>query len=365
MPYQFDFLLPDEPNETKGMGLWGAAPWTVIDRPSEYARGEKMVDTIQRTFSYRGQFYNLSMLPARIEEDGVKKEFFPGDRERRIEILIRKIAIDNRAFNLESNKIVSVTLRAADIFNELAAIQHGATYAEILRSIEIMAGTRLTITRADDSIPGRKREAAMATNIFPTVKILKEENEEFQSETMFYLQFNDLIADAIRTIDLHTLDFKTEIKLNLRAWVVFRYINNALYADEIGPDHKVVITGSQIHEGCGTVQVGRKDRDIARMTNSLQQLVDQNICASIERQDITKRTGGRPALVDVRFVLTISDEFWAQTVKNRRGLRGSHERFERITGQKAPPKAWAHLTPAQRRATALEQTTLDLPASSA
>lgn len=357
LPAQLMLLANNEPRHTRGLGLWDAIPWAQKDHSedSQNADGPR-----EKTFEFRGQTYHLTETPAQIKENGAIRHVFPGDREQKIELLIRKLAADNATYELQSNQFVAVTVKASDIFHELNTLKCGMPYDEIMRSIEILSRTRLALSRVVTDRDGDPVDLVMEANIFPTIAMKKNRRREKAAETVIHLQFNPLISEAIKDLDIFRVAYETQIKLKFRARFVFRCLHHALMEGSIGPERRFVITANQIHSACGGGVGKRSSRTTKIFLAELDQLVSEDVIETYEMEEILERTKGRPRIVDISFTLVVSNEFWRQSIQARGGLREIHERFEQMTGVKAPPKEWTKVTDSERKRMKAAQTTLDL-----
>lgn len=358
-PLQMELLTPTNSKLTKALGLWDRLPVWVLGKdvePERDASGTTL--PIVRDFDVGGVQYQVETLPANITvEGGRRKDVFPGYREQTVERVIRRLAAREQAYAVDSGKLVWVQLTLYEIWAELHATRKTLTYSEIMEALEIMSGSSFRVTRIA-SPEATEGDLMVKSNIYPNLKVKKAKKSDTIDKLVVNVQMNELIADSIKSLDFHDINYQSLLKYKSVARFVYGSLMYALILDEAEDVRKRVMRASKIIEECALMN--KKSRaSFKTVTDGIRELEAEGIFTVRIEEVFEKGTGGRPKKTDVIYHLSVSDTFYATAVKAKDGRADTLRQFAVITGGKSPEDGWASRAPKDVTPT-LTQATLDL-----
>jgi hypothetical protein len=336
-----ELLAPTNPRLTKSIGLWDRTPVWVMARIDPGKDGQT-ISTITREFSVRGVNYQVSVNAATMTEGGVTQHVFPGYREQTVERVLRKLAAKEKAWSLESGKVVSIQLRIFEIWDELRQTKHTLNYDEIIEAIEIMAGTIVTVRRIDHDRDGDPYETMLKAPIYPVFKKRRSLKAEKQEQTMIYVQMNEMIADSIKSLDFHDVNYTMLIGLKPVARWAYTWLVHSLIFENGEDDRVRSVSARMIQRECGMDLAPRTRAVFARIGEAIQDLVKEGVLENVEEESVLEPSaGGRPKKVDVIFRMTVSDRFYREVVQSKDVMGDNVHKFVAESGGKRPTDGWA------------------------
>lgn len=143
-PFQLELfeLEPESKEYSQSVELYDFIPkyiWGKVKRiDGEFLR------TLRREFECRGRKYDLTLMPARIE-DGKEnsKEYFPSQREELVEDALRKMMTERQSVMLDGEVGISFTIY--QLQQELNDKGHTYSYDELKDAIRVLNGTDIIL----------------------------------------------------------------------------------------------------------------------------------------------------------------------------------------------------------------------------
>lgn len=185
---------PEDKDYSRSVELYDFIPkycWGKVKRiEGEFLR------TIKREFECRGRHYQLTLMPARIENgtDG-SKEYFPAQREELVEDALRKLMTERHGMMLDGEAAIVFTLY--QLQKELSEKGHTFSYGELKDAIRVLNGTDIILKDA-----GENMEVAFSPI----------ENYGFAGEgkeTRTFVKFSPLVTDSIKSGTFRLINYDT------------------------------------------------------------------------------------------------------------------------------------------------------------
>jgi len=156
--------------------------------------------TIKREFECRGNRYQLTLMPARIEDgkDG-SKEYYPSQREELVEDALRKMMTEGQSLLLDGATGISFTLY--QLQKELSENGHTYSYDELKDAIRVLNGTDI-ILKGDNST----EEIA-----FSPIESYGFAGEG--KETKTFVRFSPLVTESIKAGNFRMINYDKAMSL--------------------------------------------------------------------------------------------------------------------------------------------------------
>lgn len=185
---------PEDKDYSRSVELYDFIPkycWGKVKRiEGEFLR------TIKREFECRGRNYQLTLMPARIE-DGKdnSKEYFPSQREELVEDALRKLMTERQGVMLDGEAGIVFTLY--QLQRELSEKGHTFSYDELKDAIRILNGTDIVLRDASENVE---------------VAFSPIENYGFAGEgkeTQTFVKFSPLVTHSIKSGTFRLINYDT------------------------------------------------------------------------------------------------------------------------------------------------------------
>jgi hypothetical protein len=339
-PAQFAFLDSPSGRMTKSFGLWDLTPWQVIYTSAELRQGNYLA-SVERTFEARGHTYRLTLNPARINRNGVKVEEYPGEREHLIELAIRKIAIQQRKLNLEvSDKdVVAINLQFYDLYKELQSTGHTFGYKEIEEALVILNTAKVTIQRTDYDGDGEPWDLMLGSAILPVMRLRKAGAANKEERSSVYIQVNPLLAEAIRNLDFHDLNYETLMSLKPVSRYIYKRLQHAFVFGENNGSPTLTLAASAVRDACG-LNYSRSRKLFEVLATCFEDLKRMKLIESVTEEGVFQGEGKRRSKIDAMYCILPSADFAAQALQAQMNVVRNIEAFEVISGGKRPSQGW-------------------------
>lgn len=185
---------PGEKDYSRSVELYDFIPkycWGKVKRiEGEFLR------TIKREFECRGRHYQLTLMPARIDDgEGGSKEYFPAQREELVEDALRKLMTERQGMMLDGEAAIVFSLY--QLQKELSEKGHTFSYDELKDAIRVLNGTDIILKDA-----GENMEVAFSPI----------ENYGFAGEgkeTRTFVKFSPLVTHSIKSGTFRLINYDT------------------------------------------------------------------------------------------------------------------------------------------------------------
>lgn len=315
-------------DRTNMVALYDIAPRFCFDTRDG---GEASRKLIERDFTFGGKEYRIILKPTQIRNaDGTIVDCYLGEREQIVEEVIRRIASKRSRLTLRDGVKIRFPFTVSEIREELSRVRHSYSFNEIREAITLLNEVRLVIQDLH-----AKGSPVLSSPAFPVMS-LRRKGDDFQS----YVEFNPLVADAIRLLDFTQVDYETlmEMRDPVARWLLKRLHN------EITATHQPVqqITAQGIRRDSGMPEWKTTRNLLRRVSQSVDVLLRFGVLDKVDAEDVME--GQRK--VDVVFTMSASPDFMAKVHASRRVTKANRDDFARITGGHAPGDDFAFAGPA-------------------
>lgn len=328
-PLQLALWEVPEPDRTNMVALYDIAPRFCFDTREG---GENSRKLIEREFTFADKRYRITLKPTRVRTpDGAIVDRYLGEREQIVEEVIRRVASKRSRLRLHDGGKVRFPFTISEIREELSRVRHSYSFGEIREAITLLNEVRLVIQDLD-----AKGSPVLSSAAFP-VMALRRKGDDLHS----FVEFNPLVADAIRLLDFMQVDYDTLMELRdpVARWLLKRLHN------EIAVSRQCVqqMTATGIRRDSGMPEWKTTRNLLRRVSQSVEVLRDLGVLDKVDVEEVMQ--GQRK--VDIVFTVSASPDLMAKVHASRRIARANREDFSRVTGLPVPGTGFALAAPAE------------------
>lgn len=183
---------PEDKDYSRSVELYDFIPkysWGKVKRiEGEFLR------TIKREFECRGKHYQLTLMPARIEDGGGgSKEYFPSQREELVEDALRKLMTERQSILLDGEAGIAFSLY--QLQKELSEKGHTFSYDELKDAIRVLNGTDIILKNENDN----------AEIAFSPIEHYGFAGEG--KETKTFVKFSPLVTSSIKSGNFRLINY--------------------------------------------------------------------------------------------------------------------------------------------------------------
>ena len=339
-PMQKELFVIDDPHHTNTIELWDIAPRWVFYTDPDFRQNGRFLNSVEREFEHAGRMLRLVLKPARIKRDGKDYEEFPGQREQLIEDVIRRIASERGRLMIEDEERVGLEFSLNEIRTELEKRNHGFPFWEIKEGLQILHGAQIEISYVDTS-SGKPEQVSYSGSTFPQLK-LRERGQDSQS----WVQFNDLIATALRSLRFWQFDYEQSMRIKdpIARWLYKRLFHTVMLE---GPEAGVVIIpASLIHQTCGWSNKSRWRDALKRISRSVTAIENEGVATAVDVEDRWERLPMTKRKVDAVYTIHLSERFLDEVKASRARYLANLDDYRQVMG--TPPKSFADMDIAKK-----------------
>lgn len=316
-------------DRTNMVALYDIAPRFNFDTRED---GEGSQKIIERNFTFGEKRFRITLKPTRLKgADGKVVDRYLGEREQIVEEVLRRIASNRSRLKLHEGVKVRFPFTVSEVREELARVKHTFSFNEIREAITLLSEVRLVIQDLDG--PG---SPVLSSAAFPVMG-LRQKGDDFDS----FVEFNPLVADAIRLLDFTQVDYETlmEIRDPVARWLLKRLHN------EIAVTRQPVqqLTATDIRRDSGMPEWKTTRNLLQRVRKAVDVLVQKGVFDNVDAEDVME--GQRK--VDIVFTVSASPDFMAKVHASNRLARENIEDFQRIAGGPGASEGFARVGPAE------------------
>jgi len=324
-PFQGELWATDDPGVTNTISLWDVAPRSIPGRARDELKDGNYLKTMERTFTLAGQVYQVTLKPARIKDrSGKQTEQYPGERERLVEWVIRRIAAMRNRISLSSKDEVNVSFSIHEVRTELARTGHTYSFYEIVDALQILHQSIVEIVKVDTDAKGHTRERVLSASTFPQLAFADREKESAKST----VQLNWLATEAMKHLNFRQMNYDTIMNMRgpVERWIYTKLNHDVLYYRMHPNVH--VIHASEVIDG--TALSRNKPRDsMKRVTDAMGYLREQGIILEFQTDDLME--GRRKA--DVRYTIAVTEKFINETTHSLQVANENLADYREIVGR--------------------------------
>jgi len=321
------------------VALYDLAPRFTLGS-SDNKEGRK--DILERDFSFGGVRYRITLKPTRMkEDDGRQVDRLLTDREQIVEEVIRRLACDRGRLSLyetaaargrgaiRSQFNIRFSFSLHEVRQELARVKHTYSFQEIVKSIILLNEVRITIQDLDS-----RGSPLLSAPAFPVMAMRREGDEGAQT----YVEFNPLVAEAIRSLSFQQVDYETLMKVRdpVARWLLKRL--HVQMASTKQPVQK--ISANEIRRDSGMSEWAKSRDMFARVCRAVKLLVEHDVIDNLE----IKRVKEGKKIVDILFTMSATPDFHAKVHGSNRVAKQNLDDFARLTNGAVPSDGFADIS---------------------
>lgn len=287
--------------------LWDSIPkYSVSQQGMNKMRTEDgFLPRLEKAFFYRDRSYTVRISAAIIDtEEGGEKAFYPSANEELIEDALRKIAaeqyrgfFDRPAFR--SGVVFSINM----LKKELKKRGHTRSYQEIVRSLNILAGSHIEIKLSDDS-------GIAKTNYLPTLAAVSRAKLSADPNAKWVAHFHPLVTESIDSLSYRQFNYHVMMShsTQLARWLHKRLSHNYTHASVMTPYTTLLST---VRRDSGLLEYARTNDTVRKFEEALGDLQKNDVILGFKKEE---RRGERNKIEDIKYILTPSP-FFVKDVK--------------------------------------------------
>jgi hypothetical protein len=238
-----------------------------------------------------------------------------------VEQVIRRLASQRNRLSIFGENKVRFVFTIYEVQKELERVKHTYGWEEIREAIVLLNEVRLKIEALDE-----RRAPFLSAPAFPVMGMRRG----VEDDTETFVEFNPLIADAIRTLSFRQVDYNLlmDTRDPIGRWLLQRL--HLLMAETREPIQ--LMSASEIRSNSG-MPTWKKTRDLLRrVTTAVELLRQQGILSEVHLED--KMVGKRKD--DIIYTMVSSDSFFAQTQRSRQQAEDNKADFALASKGRTP-----------------------------
>ena len=265
----------DEQREklSNAVPLWDCLPLYSVSRQwaTKMQKEGMFPKLLIRHSVYQGGNVKVDIQPARLMEDGVVNEYYPGGSEELIEAALRKIAtLQNHGYHNDDG--YGVCFSIYQLRKELKNRGHSRSYQQIVQSLRILSRSSIEIVLEKDG-----------AKVFDSCNYIRRLSSVSKSElsedpnAKWYVEFHPLITKALLAMDYRQFNYELMMShdTQLTRWL-HKYLVAKFTFAAIG--QKFEIRFSTISRDSGLLDgFNRSRKAMEYVRNSLVELVGKGI----------------------------------------------------------------------------------------
>jgi hypothetical protein len=286
----------------------------------------KFLDVERRQFECRGQSYNITIKPARIEgSDGVHRDCFPSKREELVEDALRKFASEGSGAFLDDQAGVMFTLY--QLQQELKLRGHTYSKEQLKDALYILSETHLELSTPDEKM-------VIKGNLFQTLGLGEDSQEpgEEGRRTKAFVRFHPLVTAAIKSMKFRQVDYAKVMSFTS---VIARQLHKRIshhYTQAGQESQPYTIMLSTIMRDFGLTEYAQRRDNLREVVKALEEMKEKDV---ILEYTVEKRLDAqhRNKLVDAKFTIQTTPTF------NEEMIKANHRKRERALPARLMPPA--------------------------
>jgi len=307
-------LDPEDDDYSQSVELYDFIPkyfWGKAERLND-----KFLENINREFECRGRLYQLTLMPARLEEGKNEfREYYPSQREELVEDALRKLMTERHGVMLDGD--VGIVFTLYQLQKELKDKGHSYSYDEIKDAIRVLNNTDIILKDENDQLE---------TAFSPI------ENYGFSgegAETKTFVKFSPLVTHSIKTGNFRLINYDTAMsyKTIIARQLHKRMSHHYIQASLTNP-YEILLT--TVIRDFGLTRQKRIVHNLVEVEQSIKEMKEKNVILKVQIEKIYE-TKPRHKLIDAKISLQPHPIFINDIIKGNSKAKKSRELKEQNT----------------------------------
>jgi len=323
-PLQGEFWVTDDARVANTISLWDIAPRSIPAKAPDELKDGNYLKTLERSFTLAGNLYHVTVRPARFKDKSGKEfERYPGERERLVEWVIRRIAAMRNRISLSAKDEVNVSFTTHEVRTELARTGHAYSFYEITEALQVLHLSTVEIVKIDTGPDGHAKERVISASTFPQLSFSDRSKENCRST----VQLNWLATQAMKHLDFRQMNYEAVMGMRgpIERWVYTRLNHDVLYY-RMHP-HVHEIYASEVIDGAAMSNKVARNA-MKRVTECMEALRADDVIRELQCEDVLD--GRRKT--DIKYTITLTDKFVEETTRSLRIANENLEDFREVAG---------------------------------
>lgn len=265
---------------------------------------EGLLPRLEKSFVYKKREYRVRITPAILDAEGGEGDcaYYPSGNEELVEDALRKIAAEQYKGFFDKPEYKSGVVFSLNLLRkELAKRGHARSYQEIIRSLQILAGSHIEILLPEG-------QGFAITSFLPSLATVSRILWREDPEARWVAHFHPLVTQSIDTLSYRQYNYHLMMSHSsqLARWLHKILSHNYVNASYLVPYNAGL---ASIRRDSGLLDCKRVNDDVRKLENALKELVDHRVLLNFARAD---RRGARNAILDIDYALTPHPNFVAE-----------------------------------------------------
>lgn len=298
--------------------------------------GRKLI--LEREFTFAGGRYRITLKPTRIKNpDGTEVDKYLSEREQIVEEVIRRLACKRDRLTLEPVVVrgkaaaargqftVRFAFSVYEVRKELERVKHTLSFQNVVEAIQVLNEVRITIQDLD-----AKGSPLLSAPAFPVMGLRRDGDTDAET----FVEFNPLVADAIRSLSFQQFDYETLMKIRdpIARWL-FKRLHVAIAATKQNVQR---LSANDIRRDSGMAEWKKTRGMFDRIVEAVDVLIEHGVVEGVEVRSVLQ---GRKK-VDVVFTMCATPDFNAKIHGSNRALAENRRDFSRLTSGADPAESF-------------------------
>lgn len=282
--------------------LWDSLPKYSVSQQSmnDMRTKEGLLPRLERTFEYRQKEYKVRITAAIVDSnEETPKAYYPSANEELVEDALRKLAAEQYLGFFDKPDFKSgVIFTLYKLRNELKKRGHARSYQEIIRSLNILAGSNIEILLPDG-------KGFAKTSYLPSLVAVSRKRLTDDPDAKWVAHFHPLVTQSIDALSYRQFNYHQMMShtTQLARWMHKRLSHNYVNASHLMP---YTIRLSSIRRDSGLLEYSRMNDAVRKFEGALKELAQNNVLTSFHRED---ERGVKNKILDVKYTLHPHTDF--------------------------------------------------------
>lgn len=284
---------------------------------------EGLLPRLEKIVTYNNNEYKIRITAAIIDTEKGEKAFYPSANEELIEDALRKIAAEQRQGFFDRSDFKSgVIFSLYRLRKELQKRGHTRSYNEIVRSLNILAGSHIEII-----LPNGKGFAR--TNYLPSLAAVSRRTLMEDPKARWVAHFHPLVTQSIDTLTYRQFNYHQMMsyRTQLSRWLHKKLSHNYVNASFTVPYQ---IHLAAVRRDSGQLEYKRTNDAIRKLESAFDELQEGTVLLSYERAGEIR--GEKNRIEDIKYSLLPHPNFVREIKAANKRLRNAMDTIANVSG---------------------------------